>query len=389
MSSLEAKHKYVETLLAVCTEAYRKPQAKTQVQQIIQSFASIQPDRDESEDDQDSDTTTDQDISDSGESSGDAEEKAYLRDIQNSVPTLTPSRSMQSRTSNRSRQYNRRSWHEKQPRSAVPRAPSVESTPSMMTALSSPFHRRPSQPPRRPPSSTSQDLRVQPFVDESIVNNTINPWATTQVPALPPQQHIRHQPHQDHHFDSDNESTNTRSTLQQRYFSNSSRRPSTSSASHPHQRPLRTLPIDSPLMDSTTSSVTATGPAHAPPPPASLGDPHMRGRYLTEQQYTSVVALGPATKRALETLQSEIIALNERIDGLRQELIHQQKQNKVLMREKDLSGWQWVLKAALKHASVNIFTLLILFFILYQRKSPIAFAIVNSIFKNQRKLGSS
>lgn len=65
--------------------------------------------------------------------------------------------------------------------------------------------------------------------------------------------------------------------------------------------------------ESTASSVTATGPPSTAQPanPASL---------LTEQQYTSVVALGPATKRALDTLQSEIVALNNRIDGLRLEL---------------------------------------------------------------------
>jgi hypothetical protein len=35
----------------------------------------------------------------------------------------------------------------------------------------------------------------------------------------------------------------------------------------------------------------------------------------------SVVDLGPATKRALQSLQSEVIALNGRLDGLKSELL--------------------------------------------------------------------
>ncbi|KAI8062928.1 acyl CoA binding protein-domain-containing protein [Gongronella butleri] len=439
MTVAEAKHRYVETLLAVCAEAYRKPQAKAQVQAIVQAFATIRPEDDDDEtDEQDSEDTTDQDVSgkpktlngmydwtltrksDSDESV-DAEEKAYLRDIQNSVPQLTPSRSMTSRTSNRSRQqqqqqYQRRSWHEKQglppqqaPGRAMPRAPSVESTPSMMTALSSPFTRRSSQQQqRRPPSSASQqDERPrQPFVDESIVSNTVNPWATTSAAAhlLPPTRHapppsqplsqqpqLPHASHHHHHhhprYDSsdDDRSTSTRTMHQHQHQqpyrpyapSASSRRPSSSSASQAPPRIMRATPQESPMMESATSSVTATGPAP-------------ERRYLTEQQYSSVVSLGPATKRALETLQSEIIALNDRIDGLRQELLTQQRRNKPMLPDADdFYGWRWVIKAALKHASLNILTLFILFVILYQRKSPIAIAIANAMFKKQWKLGLS
>ena len=78
---------------------------------------------------------------------------------------------------------------------------------------------------------------------------------------------------------------------------------------------------------------------------------------LTDHQYTSVVALGPATKRALDTLQAEIIALNDRIDGLRQELVERDRRKVNIPRPDDdddaaesednneiWDGWRWVVK---------------------------------------------
>ncbi|KAI9255739.1 hypothetical protein BDA99DRAFT_149443 [Phascolomyces articulosus] len=83
---------------------------------------------------------------------------------------------------------------------------------------------------------------------------------------------------------------------------------------------------------STSSSVTAT-----PRNPSTLQNAHSSNnnsnnpnntsttttsnRATPDPQYMSVVALGPATKRALESLQTEVIALNSRIDELRRELV--------------------------------------------------------------------
>lgn len=116
--------------------------------------------------------------------------------------------------------------------------------------------------------------------------------------------------------------------------------PSHSSVSSYHPRSLR-----------EGVSLHTTTPA-APDPP-----PRIENRLLTEQQYTSVVALGPATKRALETLQAEIIGLNERIDGLRQELIDRddmQKKRAITTDNDDdddddevWDAWGWVLKVKL------------------------------------------
>ncbi|KAL9544023.1 hypothetical protein MBANPS3_007840 [Mucor bainieri] len=121
---------------------------------------------------------------------------------------------------------------------------------------------------------------------------------------------------------------------------------------------------------------------------------------LATQQHNnniSTMALGPATKRALESLQNEVIALNDRIDDLRRELVERDKQQRVATssnknqssgkedndddEDSDSSydmgeGWRWVIKAAVKYAGVNLMTAFILFFILYKTNSPIAFAIL-------------
>lgn len=80
----------------------------------------------------------------------------------------------------------------------------------------------------------------------------------------------------------------------------------------------------------------------------------------------SVVALGPATKRALENLQHEIVALNSRIDDLKEELVERNAaRQRRINNNKSTSDsgsdddnwdtWRWVLKVsvqecrALKH----------------------------------------
>jgi hypothetical protein len=75
----------------------------------------------------------------------------------------------------------------------------------------------------------------------------------------------------------------------------------------------------------------------------------------TEQVAPSVVALGPATKRALENLQQEIVALNSRIDELKDELIERNTaRQRRTTNDKPTSDsgsdddnwdtWRWVLK---------------------------------------------
>lgn len=75
----------------------------------------------------------------------------------------------------------------------------------------------------------------------------------------------------------------------------------------------------------------------------------------TEQVAPSVVALGPATKRALENLQQEIVALNSRIDELKDELVERNtaRQRRTTNNkptsdsgsdDDNWDTWRWVLK---------------------------------------------
>ncbi|KAI8366788.1 uncharacterized protein BYT42DRAFT_587887 [Radiomyces spectabilis] len=445
MTTLEAKHRYVETLLRAATEAYKRNVGKAQAQQIIQVFAIMRPsgDDDDSDDDEDANSTDAGSVQDEESSIGsaDAEEQAYLRDIQQSAGRLTPaslnkdeaygsldshppprppSRSMRSLASPRSAtprspsiRAKRQSWHEGQP---TLRAASVISAQSGRTSLvtaesSLSAARRPSRSlavSPRPPSAASHDKRLhmisqrlgrvlprESLFDENF-DDTVNPWA--QYPT---------QSNKD----------DAASTASARPSSAASGM-ATRTTSPPAQ--LTSSVFQSPIHgSSTSSSVTATASNVAAmnagglrslssgtdlrPPPQRF----MENRSLADPQYTSVVALGPATKRALESLQSEVIALNDRIDELRQELIN--RDHRKMMRATsnhftsttDDSGsedeedeeeeakvwdsWRWVIKAAGKHAAVNFFTALLLFFILYKRQSPIAYTILAQLSRVWRR----
>jgi hypothetical protein len=103
--------------------------------------------------------------------------------------------------------------------------------------------------------------------------------------------------------------------------------------SPPQQQNIRSL--------SASSSVTAT--------PRN----RMSADSSTLEQYTATVALGPATKRALESLQNEVIALNDRIDDLRRELVESDKRRAVKneRRAPNGDGWKWILNV--KRALTN------------------------------------
>lgn len=75
--------------------------------------------------------------------------------------------------------------------------------------------------------------------------------------------------------------------------------------------------------------------------------------------------------RALEKLQTEVTALTEQIDRLRQQ--HRQHQQK--------TGWtmQRIVMTLLKHALADFTILFILFLVLWKKKSPIAYAILDRI----------
>lgn len=118
---------------------------------------------------------------------------------------------------------------------------------------------------------------------------------------------------------------------------------------------------------SASSSVTATprlnhtvSNRNLYTPTTTDSRPVSQLRYLDPNQPYTSVALGPATKRALESLQNEIIALNERIDDLRKELVERDRQRAIRKKsdteegeetESDTEdigdGWKWVIKASI------------------------------------------
>lgn len=95
-------------------------------------------------------------------------------------------------------------------------------------------------------------------------------------------------------------------------------------------------------MSTTSSSATATQQQYL----------SLNAQQQQQQQQHEQTVLGPATKRALEALQQEIESLNERINGLRKELIARDaiSTSKKLVKPKNASsngdedGWKWVFK---------------------------------------------
>ncbi|CAO3694914.1 unnamed protein product [Rhizopus microsporus] len=326
MSKLEAMHCYVEALLRVATEAYKKNMGREEAQRIIHTFAVMRPSGEDTTDDELSD------MDDTSIASEDEEEQNYLRNIQERATVM-----------------NRR-------------PASVASTQTMVTAPATP---RQAPTTLRPPSSMSMTRRGLQ-INRDLLPNSFNEHEENQlIDGNPWAQHP----------------TIKERNLRTPTSASSLRLPS------PSARP-------SFVASSNSSSVTATPQNH-------------RLVYTpTSSHHESFHALGPATKRALESLQNEIVALNERIDDIRRELVERDKQRTLQYRKTNPSsndidtnnnsnrntsnnnnnnnnnnnseddGWKWVIKAALKHAGVNLLTALILFLILYRAKSPIAYAIL-------------
>ncbi|GAA5813633.1 hypothetical protein MFLAVUS_007117 [Mucor flavus] len=370
LTVLEARHIYVESLLRVAAEAYKKNIGREEAQQIIHTFAIMRPSGDDDSDDLDTDDTSNQEEDDDED---DEEEQAYLRDIQESSNGSSLRAAAQDRQRLTSPVLSRSNTH---------RPSSVASVQTMVTA-----------PTTRPPSAANSVTSGRPqhvtrdvlpankdtFIEEEF-DHSVNPWQ--HIPTTTTNTHsnknIRSTSSSEDSIEN-NRSHNTKSSLlrlpspmfnrqqqkQQRLSSLASPSPP------PYPQHLQTMtPIhqnqynQSPVPgSSTSSSVTATPQLHnivpgdrsVYTPTNSRSVSRTQSCYDTSQQYTSVVALGPATKRALESLQTEIIALNERIDDLRKELVERDRQ-RAIKRKSDTEdetkpesddmgdGWKWVIK---------------------------------------------
>jgi hypothetical protein len=86
--------------------------------------------------------------------------------------------------------------------------------------------------------------------------------------------------------------------------------------------------------------------------------------------------------RALKTLQIEVAALCEEIDHIRRrKSIHKRRKSSLLHWK-----WLWLFKSVAKHAFFNFLILLLLFFVLWRRKSPIAYAVISHVGPRLRDL---
>ncbi|ORX58324.1 hypothetical protein DM01DRAFT_1223371 [Hesseltinella vesiculosa] len=397
LNALEAQHQYVEVLLKAAQEAFLVPTSKPQAQEILQTFAKLQPPFDD-----DTSTATDNDdiITTTTEDEGllgqqeeeDDEEQAYLKDVQASSGRLTPvtrplpttiptsmiphgqyrpPRRPSSAMSNRSTNLKRLGS------SPVPIPTSKPSTSVSPVALKSIHPAAPnrgspsflpaSRGPRRTPSSPK---RVHPdHFDHP------NPWASSsqgtnsQPRSLSPSSTLspldqRLLLQQQQHFA-------TSHTASSSPILGSTRlRTLQSPLQHPQPPALQPGSSNSSTITATATNLRSTSSAYlrqqSTPTPTSVQQQRQQ-----EYAYASVVSLGPATKRALETLQAEIIALNERVDDIRQEILRRNPQHAIVSSSSaadgdDWDGWKWVIKAAIKHAAVNLLTVLLLY-LLFKR----------------------
>jgi hypothetical protein len=78
-----------------------------------------------------------------------------------------------------------------------------------------------------------------------------------------------------------------------------------------------------------------------------------------------------SSNRAIQSLQTEVAGLCEEIDHLRRTNLKQKSSSLLRWR------WLWLFKSVAKHAFFNFLILLLVFFVLWRRKSPIAYAVIN------------
>ncbi|EPB83888.1 hypothetical protein HMPREF1544_09342 [Mucor circinelloides 1006PhL] len=314
-SEMEAKHRYVETLLQAAKEAYKKPAGRAQAHQIIQSFAIMQPSGDSgdssSEDDDEDDDDNDRDEDESSMGSAEAEERAYLRQVQRSTPMMNrrpPPPSQQ-----------RARWQEQRSSS---RASSQSGRMSMMTAPSE-LRRLSISSSNSTPLRTVSAASGRSGLDMNKLTGIQQRMASNNKSDL----------YEDNFDDSVNPWVLHPSTRQYRMDEAPpmQQRDSQQDLSALYRSPMST----------TSSSATATQQQYL----------SLNSQQQQQQQQHEQTVLGPATKRALEALQQEIEALNERINGLRKELVARDtaSASKRLTKPTQASngnedGWKWVFK---------------------------------------------
>ncbi|KAI7866242.1 hypothetical protein BDF14DRAFT_861329 [Spinellus fusiger] len=231
---------------------------------------------------------------------------------------------------------------------------------------------------RRPPTTTNTNHAshrrrpsTSPFFDEPF-DASINPWVQHPITH-----HYKAQDGLESEDSIEDERLSIIKARQQAHASKTLHFPSTEP-----QDTLRRYTMES----NTSSSVTAMpGMSDGTVPmPMSLLDAsrsHPSPLFSrSEARSLETDVLGPATRRALDLLKSDIVALHGRVDDLRQELVERDHRGKrswaaaLPSSAGDASGeawegWRWVLKTAAKHAALNFILCILLLNILYRRDS--------------------
>lgn len=124
-----------------------------------------------------------------------------------------------------------------------------------------------------------------------------------------------------------------------------------------------------------TSSLYLSTPSQHP-----YGYPKNDSTILRKSNNSSIASGGgrrrrtTASSKALQTLQVEVAALCEEIDHIRRrESIQKHKKSSFLLNWR----WLWLFKSVAKHAFFNFLILLLLFLVLWRRRSPIAYAVLS------------
>jgi hypothetical protein len=128
-----------------------------------------------------------------------------------------------------------------------------------------------------------------------------------------------------------------------------------------------------------TANLILSSPRQSPYTPAKKSSPHLSSASTatsssahekTKPNKNKKGASSSVDTRALEKLQTEVTALTEQIDRLRRESAVSKQQQ---------FQWTKLFKTVIKYLMANSAILLILFYILWKKKSPIAYKVIDSI----------
>jgi len=425
---IAAKERYVNILLQVASEAFRKSGENEHARRILQILGSMKV---EDTTQHDSSTSNSEDLSETD--SENAEERAYLAEVEKNEMAIAsdrprPGPSFERSISETGKDSSRRPPQPKYARSLLD-STSMDKLRTQAPPPTNVAHR--SRRSSLSSVSTTDNLRTR-YYARSVTSNQSSRRAQSTLAAgsqrdrATPNLPLRNYRYSAHEDDLNGATkhwaqvpgSSSQPTLDD-FDSDDSiedeRRATDASMSEFDQGEvlmrgrLRTtnMAISPPRIPSVMASQTIRGPPSVSGR-ASLIDSaasrqgreqfpsDMRDRAAPLSPSVSVVDLGPATKRALQSLQSEVIALNGRLDGLKSELLENDtkgivpksrgsrliasvpSKNPSSSTDKDSDdehnweGWKWVVKAAARHAVVNLITTFIILLILYKRKSPIS-----------------